>query len=541
MEITQLGAAAQRQAAALDNLAIAAGESGDEITSAIREASDFTIDRMTAMEAANKAMIMQVADSPEEFERLARVATGLGRAMGQDAAKSIDDFVVAAARQSKQIADNLGLVVSAEDAYKRYADANNIAVDEMDDAAKKQAFLTEMLRQGEAAMADLGDAALDNAAKIEQAKSTWQTFISIAGEGFADALLGGVGSLEGFNRAMDEHGDKLREGMTYVIQQYTGLNKLTDAINAVRTALGMNEPALVSAAEGQRYLSGEIERTIPALEKVNPLTFEARQYLADLAHEEQIVGETIRTTASGIDFAAEQWNKLAQAEREATIATEEAKTAQLGLAASLKDATDAQIAQAAISQLGVALAEGDITLEQYNTAVGQVQMTFGLATEESMRLSEGIFGLTTNLSDGTLSAEGYDEALLGLIGTTTDAATRTSDLAAELAALPEKKTVTVEYRRVTTGSAPSGDDNIPELQHGGYSMGGLALVGERGPELVSLPRGARVYSTGQSQQMMGSVNIGPVYITGESPEVIWRKLENYARLKGKSGWQQLGR
>ena len=60
-----------------------------------------------------------------------------------------------------------------------------------------------------------------------------------------------------------------------------------------------------------------------------------------------------------------------------------------------------------------------------------------------------------------------------------------------------------------------------------------------------MPRGARVYPAGPTRQMMrgggGSVHIGPVYITGESPEVIWRKLERYARLKGKSGWQQLGR
>jgi len=36
-----------------------------------------------------------------------------------------------------------------------------------------------------------------------------------------------------------------------------------------------------------------------------------------------------------------------------------------------------------------------------------------------------------------------------------------------------------------------------------FAPGGLTLVGERGPELVALPRASRVYSAGETQQMMG--------------------------------------
>lgn len=47
------------------------------------------------------------------------------------------------------------------------------------------------------------------------------------------------------------------------------------------------------------------------------------------------------------------------------------------------------------------------------------------------------------------------------------------------------------------GSITVGTPNIPELADGGTARtGGLALVGELGPELVSLPRGATVYPTG---------------------------------------------
>jgi chromosome segregation ATPase len=137
IEFAKLGAAANRQETALSNLAKTAGTSSDEILSAISIASDGTVDKMTAMEAANKAMLLGVADTPAEFERLTDVAVKLGRAMGQDAAKSIDDFVVAGGRQSKQIADNLGLMVSAEVANKKYAAAIGKTVDELTDQEKK--------------------------------------------------------------------------------------------------------------------------------------------------------------------------------------------------------------------------------------------------------------------------------------------------------------------------------------------------------------------------------------------------------------------
>ena len=173
VELVKSGAAVQRQETAFNNLAAAAGTSGDRIIKAIGTASHHTVSRMDAMTAANKALIMDVAKTPEAFERLTKVATALGIAMGQDAAKSIDDFIVAAARQEREIADNLGLVVSVEKANVKYAAALGKTTEQLTDAERKQAFLNEMLEQGEAKMSELGDMTLDNAGKMEQASASW--------------------------------------------------------------------------------------------------------------------------------------------------------------------------------------------------------------------------------------------------------------------------------------------------------------------------------------------------------------------------------
>ena len=45
---------------------------------------------------------------------------------------------------------------------------------------------------------------------------------------------------------------------------------------------------------------------------------------------------------------------------------------------------------------------------------------------------------------------------------------------------------------------------VPQFASGGVSSGGLAIVGERGPELVRLPSGARVHSNAESRRMSGA-------------------------------------
>jgi TP901 family phage tail tape measure protein len=52
---------------------------------------------------------------------------------------------------------------------------------------------------------------------------------------------------------------------------------------------------------------------------------------------------------------------------------------------------------------------------------------------------------------------------------------------------------------------------IPGMAEGGISPGGLTWVGERGPELVNLPRGARVYPHTQSQTLASHMTpVGPI-------------------------------
>ena len=48
-----------------------------------------------------------------------------------------------------------------------------------------------------------------------------------------------------------------------------------------------------------------------------------------------------------------------------------------------------------------------------------------------------------------------------------------------------------------------------------YAPGGVALVGEQGPELINLPRGSQVFPTPQTHQMLNNIGQGGVNVTGE--------------------------
>lgn len=434
IRFAKLGAAVQRQAKSLDALAKSAGSSGEEIVSAMQGASDFTIDRMTAMQAANKAMLLDVAKSPAEFERLTKVATALGRVMGQDAAKSIDDFVTAAGRQSKMIADNLGLMVGAADANKRYADSLGITSDQLTDAQKKQAFLTEMLRQGEIKMAAMGKTSLDTAGKMEQLESALSDlktgFAEIVAEDVALVLeterlaetvrtlpevfrdwrneLQTTGKLH--RRTADEYAELAASGERFQDRQ----EKIRDAEFLINSVLGKNverwnqysnaliesEGASDAAAIAAVDLRGK--QTLLALDLGNSsLAFDQYQ----TAVNESMLAQN-NAAISAVD--------LRIAEDELRIATENVTLAQLDLSAQLKDASSAQIAQAAITELKTQLDAGKITFDQYKTAVSETQLAFGLTTPASIALASGIQDLAADLASGKLDAAGFNEALTNL-------------------------------------------------------------------------------------------------------------------------------
>ena len=281
LEITKLGAAALRQETALDSLAKAAGHSGGEIINAIQSASQFTIDSMTAMQVANRAMIMDVAETPAQFERLTTVAVALGRAMGVDAATSIDNFVTAAGRQSRLIADNLGLIVDIEGATKRYATSLGKTVEELTETEKRQAFLNEMLTQGELKLRDLGTGTVDVAGQMEQLTAAWKDAKTNLGKLIA-SVIESSGALEeaaGVVRELADSFESIPEDAP-IIKAYKELRRtvmgtpwlrdLADAMNDTGGATRETGEAVVAYTPAWERLAPKVTILTGAMREINP-------------------------------------------------------------------------------------------------------------------------------------------------------------------------------------------------------------------------------------------------------------------------------
>lgn len=86
-------------------------------------------------------------------------------------------------------------------------------------------------------------------------------------------------------------------------------------------------------------------------------------------------------------------------------------------------------------------------------------------------------------------------------------------------------------------------DKIPFFASGGVSDGGMAVVGERGPELVNLPKGSRVHSNSDSKKMVGSSSsvVNNFNITVNAKDLSDAELRRVAKQLGNDIFKNINR
>ena len=111
------------------------------IISAVDSISQGTLSNTTILEQANKAMLLGVANSTEEFETLTKIAIDRGRAMGISMEHAFNSIVLGVGRLSPLILDNLGIILDADTTYGKFAETIGKTADKLSDAEKRQALL----------------------------------------------------------------------------------------------------------------------------------------------------------------------------------------------------------------------------------------------------------------------------------------------------------------------------------------------------------------------------------------------------------------
>ena len=123
----------------------------------LKDATAGLVSEYELMVQTNTALTLGSAANVEQFAELAKTAQQLGRALGVDAAFALNSLNIGIARQSKLILDNLGIMVSVEEANTKYAASIDKTVGQLTDVQKKEAFRTEALLQANEALGRLGE------------------------------------------------------------------------------------------------------------------------------------------------------------------------------------------------------------------------------------------------------------------------------------------------------------------------------------------------------------------------------------------------
>lgn len=251
-ELGEASAGTMRLATAFQSLATQAGQSGDAILSAMKAASRGTIDDTSLMAAANRAMLLGVADSAEEFTKLLEVASARGKAMGLSTAQAFSDLVTGIGRMSPMILDNLGILTGGEKAFDNYAASIGKTADQLSDAEKKQYLLNaafastkELIDANAQSGGDLADNFERMDASIANAKdSLGQLFapaVAAIAQQIADATDAAVGAVERLGGAFENPVNQLE-----ILQ--TELNQVNLLLGEYQAAGMQDGPEFAAAA-----------------------------------------------------------------------------------------------------------------------------------------------------------------------------------------------------------------------------------------------------------------------------------------------------
>lgn len=182
IDLATVGANAALVRTRFDGLATTAGTTGDALLKALRAGSGGEISDLNLQLAANKAQLLGVASSAEQFGTLMSIARDRAQQMGISTTQAFDDLTTGLGRGSKLILDNLGILVNTDQANQAYAASIGKTVAALTDQERKQALINQVLKDGQATIAQTGGAVESTASQIAQGQVAFENLKASVGE-----------------------------------------------------------------------------------------------------------------------------------------------------------------------------------------------------------------------------------------------------------------------------------------------------------------------------------------------------------------------
>ncbi len=535
IEFAELAARAKDVEKAFNSLADSAQIDANRMLKSMKDATAGTISEFELMQQFSTASLLGLP--LDRFDEMLAIARGASKATGQSMEFMLNSIVTALGRGSKLMLDNLGILIDVGAANNRYAESLGKTSSQLTDVERKQAFINDALRIGGDNLKRIGELADSDAdsfaqftaevgnLKVELGAQLLPVIIPVV-KGLTDLVQGmtnfvGAGKdvvkvpiidsltviinrLFGINRefllwterqrlaleALVDLGvesaqftDLTDEAFEAIIAEGEAIDELVDAEMAAEQAafdLANEElnlaAAALEAAEAQRLLKDEITGVEGAAMVANEIMNLSNQLLA---------GEL-----ENIRIKQEAETEAAEESRSAALASIEAKAAESEAAARRSISDEKLLAQRLIEinkDKAAKLAAAEATFQDSIT-IAQQKGDAARASSRSRQKPAMIAQAVANTALGITQALAT-EGIFGII---------TGALIAAAGAVQVSNISAQQFARGTN-----------------FAPGGLALVGEEGPELMNVPRGAQISTAAETKSMMDQPFIVQVALDSE--------------------------
>lgn len=252
----------------------------------------------------------------DRFEELSAAAIKVGKSIDVDAQTAIESFTVGVGRQSIQMLDNLGIIIKSEEAYQKYATANDLVASKLTDTEKKAAFTAaaiDALTQKSQEAADIQETAavayeqfqvaIANAVKDvaiavsnneDLAKAIQEITREIGEldlEAFAD-LIGNTAAKTLELAAAFVRGSKAIAGF---VKETLGFSNFAENFSVGFTALTKGQ--LAAQVE---VVKNQMEKTKLETQKVNDELFDMANFVANVETESKKVEQSTKNTGDNL-------------------------------------------------------------------------------------------------------------------------------------------------------------------------------------------------------------------------------------------------
>lgn len=537
-ELAELGAQAERTETAFVNLSGGTTQAAANLEAMMR-ATRGAVSETEAMLGANRLMSMGLADSAESLEKNATLAIRLGTAFGRDAQQSIEEWGLLLANLSVQRLDTFG--ISSGRVRERMAELAEM----FPEMSREARFQTATFEQAEIAMARLGDGTADTALQFERLRAQSTDLKTAMGVGLSEGIGQASGAAASFlsvltdlqtayTGARREQGG-LIQGIGVLVPGFRSLITAVQAVGDVFLETGTGTNAWLRnmnrASDSADGLSGGVRDVSANVRDLNAFLRESSGGMEDFADSagmslsaiaalrESMAGavgaeladyrEAQRGLAGELGAAQRELNLLTAAAGEELDPAAAAEYAEQiaevkgrigdtrGEMAALEQDTDL-----AIKKMIFGMMEARLAVDGWT----QAEIELATATAESMGLIDRETANAARAMDAALAGFADSAGVEGTVAAIDDITNRLLGIPRDI---PVNITIQgMEQLMSIPGMTPQEargimrGEEIPQFQTGTLSArGGLAVVGEAGPELVRLSPGSRVFSTNETRQM----------------------------------------